>query len=289
MHEGIGLGDWPGKSTHYCDAPEQNAAPGEPPGDQSARRARSMPMCALLSTCVAVATVNAVSIAPGAAVRAVNEALHHLFEPPTALRTSAQLEELANVRVPSAAGHEILAFAARPSSAPEGARLPVLMLLHEFFGLNAPIVEKAQALADNLGCIVIAPDTFRGVATSFIPRAIWLALATPQDRVNSDLDDVVRWAARQEYADTRRIAVMGFCYGGGKAIRYTTQARPNAATVIFYGSPVLDVAALKRLRAPVLAVYGVDDAQFPQRTVVKFREALAEAGIEHEVCGGGAA
>jgi carboxymethylenebutenolidase len=226
--------------------------------------------------------VEAISIAPRTSK--LNEALHHLFAPPTALRTSAQLEALANVRVPSSAGHEILAFAARPSSAREGARLPVLLLLHELFGLNAPIVEKAQALADGLGCVVIAPDTFRGVSTSFIPRAIWLALTTPQKRVNSDLDDVVRWAAQQEYADTRKLAVMGFCYGGGKAIRYTTQARPNAATVIFYGSPVLDVAALRALRAPVLAIYGVDDAQFPQRTVIKFREALAEAGIEHEVC-----
>eukprot|EP00966_Prymnesium_polylepis_P299858 6929484-Prymnesium_polylepis.1 len=44
---------------------------------------------------------------------------------------------------------------------------------------------------------------------------------------------------------------MGFCYGGGKAIRYTTEVRPSAATVIYYGSPVSDVAALSKLKAPV--------------------------------------
>eukprot|EP00967_Tisochrysis_lutea_P142258 scaffold262505_cov27-Tisochrysis_lutea.AAC.2 len=222
-----------------------------------------------------------VILAMSVPLRAARAAVHHLFEPPTLLRSSQQLEQLCNTRVQRADGGELLLYAARPSAGP--ARLPVLLLLHEFFGLNEKIVEKADALAEELGCLVLAPDTFRGVTTSFIPRAIWLTLSTPQQRVNSDLDDVVRWAASQEYADTRKLAVMGFCYGGGKAIRYTTQARPNAATVIFYGSPILDVEELRRLRAPVLAVYGVDDPQFPQRTIMKFREALADSGIEHEV------
>jgi len=173
---------------------------------------------------LALPAVGAIALAPGASIRAATAALHHVFDGPAVLRTSQQLEELTNVRIPGSGGtHEILAYAARPSSAPAGKRLPVLLLLHEFFGLNGAIVEKANGLAEDLNCVVIAPDTFRGVTTSFVPRAIWLALTTPQSRVNDDLDDVVRWAARQEYADTRKLAVMGFCYGGGKAIRYTTQ------------------------------------------------------------------
>ena len=56
------------------------------------------------------------------------------------------------------------------------------------------------------------------------------------------------------------------------------QARRDAATVVFYGAPVTDVAALHGLTAPVCGCYGKDDAQFPQFVVDGFRDALAEAG-----------
>ena len=160
--------------------------------------------------------------------------IHHLFEPPTTLQAKASLEQLANARIPGRDGHEILSYVARPASVPEDAELPVLIMLHEFFGLNDKITAKAQLFADELECVVIAPDMFRGTSTTFIPKAIWLAATTPQDRVNDDLDDVVAWAKSQSY-DTKRLAVLGFCLGGGKAIRYTTQARPDAATCVWYG------------------------------------------------------
>jgi len=176
----------------------------------------------------------------------------------------------------------VLAFVAKPNSETAGP-LPVLVMLHEFFGLSSSIVGRAQLLADDLGCAVIAPDTFRGETTTFIPRAIWLALTTPQERVNADLENVLRWAETQEDMDTSRLAVMGFCYGGGKAIRFTTEKRQDAATCIYYGSPVLDKNVLARLRAPVLAHYGTADFQFPSQTIAAFKEALEAARIEHEV------
>ena len=135
-------------------------------------------------------------LAPGLPIRAaLREAVHHAFDPP--LR-SAALEDLTNTRIPGAGGqHDILAHVARPAGAPDSKPLPVLLLLHEFFGLTESIVGKAQALADELDCVCVAPDTFRGVTTSFIPRAIWLALTTPQARVDADLEDVVSWLAAQ--------------------------------------------------------------------------------------------
>ena len=76
---------------------------------------------------------------------------------------------------------------------------------------------------------------------------------------------------------------MGFCYGGGKAIRYTTQCKQDAATVVFYGSPVTDVNELKKLKAPVCGVYGSNDAQFPKPLLDKFQLALDEANIVNGV------
>ena len=83
--------------------------------------------------------------------------------------------------------------------------------------------------------VVVAPDTFRGESTTFIPRAIWLALATPQPRVNDDVDDIVGALVRgggdgSDCDATSAVAVMGFCYGGGKALRYAIEARTADAS-----------------------------------------------------------
>jgi carboxymethylenebutenolidase len=164
----------------------------------------------------------------GRAVGVVAPVVHHIVEPHQLQSTT--LDRLTNVAIPSDEGREVLAFAARPADGSTGPR-PVLVLLHEFFGLSESIVDKAQGLADELGCLVVAPDVFRGVTTDFIPRAIWLALSTPQLRVNADVDAVLRWAAAQDDVDAERVAVMGFCFGGGKAIGYTTQVSDHILRV----------------------------------------------------------
>lgn len=228
---------------------------------------------------------------PADAYADLNAAASHLLKHKTLFQTKNRpsLDQLANAQTDADDGALLRAHVALPEAPPDGP-LPVLLLLHEFFGLNESILDKSQLLADDLGCVVIAPDTFRGVTTSFIPRAIWLALTAPQARVNADLDAWLRWAASAELgrvagvlADPKRVAVMGFCYGGGKAIRYTTQARPDAATVVWYGNPLTDVEELGRLRAPVCAVFGCDDPQIPQPLVNRFRGALELADVEHEV------
>jgi carboxymethylenebutenolidase len=233
--------------------------------------------------------------------------LEHLAFPP--VTQSVSLEELTNTRIPGPprSGIEILAYVAKPSNyngKPCLSPPHVLILIHEFFGLSKSIVDKAEALASDLGCVVIAPDTFRGTVTRFIPKAIWLALTTPQDRVNDDLDAICSYIDAgnlfsglpeqddKEETNTNntpaknggyKVAVMGFCYGGGKAIRYTTQRKNDAATVIFYGSPVTNTDDLRKLRAPVCAVYGRNDAQFSMTMLEEFQAALNEAKVDNTV------
>ena len=217
--------------------------------------------------------------------------LEHLFSPPQI--SNIKLEDIVNVRIPvpttGPAVDEILAYSAKPSGSDDNnnkQELPLLILIHEFFGLNPSIVEKADALAEELHCHVVAPDTFRGQSTTFIPKAIWLALSTPTSRVNDDLGTVCDYYLKDDNENEKnngknkpKLAVMGFCYGGGKAIQFTTQCRRNAATVIFYGKPVTDVKELAKLNGPVCGIYGRDDIQFPMPLIDEFQSALNNAGV----------
>jgi len=212
--------------------------------------------------------------------------LEHLTSPPLQV---TPLCDLTNTRIPGpkGSGVEILAFTATPpkrEGGGDGDGNNTIILLHEFFGLSPSIVGKADALAEDLCCTVVAPDTFRGLVTDYIPKAIWLAVSTPQNRVNDDLDAVCSYLGlEQGRMGDAKLAVMGFCFGGGKAIRYTTQRRPDAATVVFYGSPVTDVDELEQLRAPVCGIFGDRDTQFSASLLEKFQRSLDKAGVENDV------
>ncbi len=212
-------------------------------------------------------------------------AIKHLISP---LLRVTPLKEMANIQIPGPSHAEILAYEAMPSEYDQKNcnPLPSIILIHKFFGLNPSIVEKDLALFSALNCREIAPNTFQGEVTNFVTRAIWLALTTPQDRVNEDLDAVCAYIAKEKESvgfDHGNLAVMGFSYRGGKAIRYTSQRRRDAAMVVFYGSPLTDVDEMRRLRVPVCGAFGSKDAQFPRASIDGFWSSLDEVGVENNV------
>lgn len=190
-----------------------------------------------------------------------------------------RLDALTNTVITNGNEPAIRAYVARPSG--EGP-FPVVIMIHEWWGLKSEIVGKADALAQD-GYIVVAPDVFRGNTTSWIPSAIWQVVSTPTTQVDSDLDAVMRWIQTQPDADAQRVAIMGFCFGGGTSIRYGVNTADIKATVVFYGSVIQDPALLKNLNGPVLGIFGGADTMIPVSEVQGFEAGLKEAGIPHEI------
>ena len=98
--------------------------------------------------------------------------------------------DVTNVEVPASAGTPaVRAYVAKPTQ--PGPR-PIVIMIHEFYGLNASITGKADLLARQ-GYVVVAPDTFRGSTTSWIPRAIYQTLtaliADKQETTGADINN----------------------------------------------------------------------------------------------------
>jgi carboxymethylenebutenolidase len=193
---------------------------------------------------------------------------------------TGRLENIANLTIPGiGGGPDVRAYVAKPEG---DGPFPTVIMIHEFWGLNERILSLANLLAEE-GYLVIAPDTFRGSTTAWVPRAIYQVISSRPENINVDLDSIYAWLESQPDVDADRIAIAGFCYGGRTSLAYSLHNNQLAATVIFYGSPETDAEILKTLPGPVLGIFGGADQSIPVEQVNAFDAALTEADVSHEL------
>jgi carboxymethylenebutenolidase len=78
------------------------------------------------------------------------------------------------------------------------------------------------------------------------------------------------------YCRGQPIGVMGWCMGGGFALRLASAEPRVACTVVCYGKPVTDVEQLRKIRGPLLGIWGATDRGID---VPPFQKALDEAKV----------
>lgn len=193
--------------------------------------------------------------------------------------SQGRLAPLTNMAVTAPDGTEIRAYLAQPEG--EGP-FPAVIMVHEFYGLRPEMLGKAEALADE-GYVVIAPNLFRSGTTNWIPRAIYQVITADTAQIDADTEAVYQWLTAQPEVLADRIAIMGFCFGGGTALRYSLSNNQLAATAVFYGQVITDPAKLQALSGPVLGIFGGADASIPLEEVEALRQGLETAGVPHEI------
>ena len=139
---------------------------------------------------------------------------------------------------------------------------PAVIVIHENRGLTDWEPTVADRLARN-GFIAIAPDLLSskfGRTPADQDTARMMIGQLEPDRVTADLDAVYGYINGQPAVKKDHIGTIGFCWGGGQSFRYATNNPNLKAAVVCYG-PAPDPAALGRIHAPVLGVYGENDAR----------------------------
>jgi carboxymethylenebutenolidase len=143
-------------------------------------------------------------------------------------------------------------------------KAPVVVLIHEIFGLSDWAKEMADELAGE-GFIVVAPDLLTGFGpngggSSEFPSqdaTIKAVFALDPDVVTADLDAAADYGKHLPSANGK-IAVAGFCWGGGKSFAFATHRKDLSAAFVFYGPGPGDVSTIT---APVYGFYAGNDAR----------------------------
>ncbi|MCU0648604.1 MAG: dienelactone hydrolase family protein [Gemmatimonadaceae bacterium] len=142
-------------------------------------------------------------------------------------------------------------------------KAPVVVVIHEIFGLTNWIRGVADQLAAD-GFIAIAPDLMTGKISQATPdSAPQLATATirtlkPED-VQRQISLVGDYGMKLPAA-ARKYGVVGFCWGGSTVFNHAVAAPGLGASVVYYGtSPA--TPSLAAIKAPVLGLYGENDAR----------------------------
>ncbi|HAM70270.1 MAG TPA: carboxymethylenebutenolidase [Verrucomicrobiales bacterium] len=162
-----------------------------------------------------------------------------------------------------------------------------VVVIHEIFGLSDWVRTVTDQLAE-AGYIAIAPDLLSGAApkgggtdelgSGDAVRKVIGSL--PPDQITADLNATVDYVAKLP-ACNGRVAVGGFCWGGGQTFRFASNNRQIKAAFVFYGSGPDKAEEIARIGIPVYGFYGENDERV-NSTIPLSKQLMSKAGKTYE-------
>ena len=197
---------------------------------------------------------------------------------------------------------EIIAEDGKPMgvyvAAPDGGgEKPTLLVIMEIFGVNAHMKDVTERFA-NEGYVAIAPDLYYRLNERVIPNSdrdgAFAARGTLYDtKVIEDLNRVVAYAEGRADVDSRRVGIIGYCFGGRVSWMAACNCPGLAASSLYYGgqiaggqrsdkSPVEPVTQAENIKIPMQCVWGGQDQGIPEEARDTIEESLKSNSVDYE-------
>jgi carboxymethylenebutenolidase len=184
---------------------------------------------------------------------------------PAAATAQAQLDKSPRhgefVMIPAGAGDSVRAYVVYPE---RRTKAPVVVVVHEIYGLSTWIRSVADQLAAD-GYIAVAPDftTGKGITdqsdSSLQRQGPGVIRTLTREEVQRRLGAAGRYGMSLPAAEPR-YGVVGFCWGGSTVFEHAVASADVGAVVVYYGTSPATASAAS-IKAPVLGLYGENDAR----------------------------
>jgi carboxymethylenebutenolidase len=170
-------------------------------------------------------------------------------------------------------------FLSRPTS---GEARPAIVLIHGYRGLDDGQRAVTRRFAQE-GFVCLSPDLFHGKTFNTLEDCALQKTSLDIPRAVKQIIDSVPYLRKLPWVGEKKIAVLGFCMGGGLALYALAESRAFAAGVIYYQSVFPDPEDLKTISAPMLCHYGTDDPGTTKTEIDMFRETLDRHKKKYEI------
>jgi carboxymethylenebutenolidase len=172
-------------------------------------------------------------------------------------------------------GKSLQGYLVEPAQA-QGA--PAILVIQEWWGLNAQICAVAQRLA-NAGYRALVPDLYRGQSTVEAEEAHHLMDGLDfADAASQDIAGAVKFLKTR----SAKVGVTGFCMGGAVTLLALMHSQDIDAAVVWYGCPPLEYLDASRIRVPLMGHWGTQDQSFTPAKIDALEEKLRQAQVPYE-------
>jgi dienelactone hydrolase len=163
---------------------------------------------------------------------------------------------------------------------------PAVLVVHEWWGLNDYIRQRVNQLAE-LGYVAFAVDMYgNGFVTKDPKDAAKYAGKFRDNRelLRNRAAAGLKVLLEQPMTDQRRVATIGYCFGGTTVLELARSGAQVSGVVSFHGgldTPNPDDA--KNIRGKILALQGADDTYVPTAQVTAFQEEMRKAKVDWQM------
>lgn len=158
-----------------------------------------------------------------------------------------------------------------------------VILIHEWWGVNDDIRRKAEEFAEQ-GYVAFAVDLYNGESASEPEQARKLARAVGGNRKEAfaNLGAALGYLRQRKDVDDKRLASVGWCFGGGWSYQMAKNNLGTKASVIYYGrfNPADD---LEQMRAKIMGHFAEKDRGIKVSDVRQFQATLKGLSGKHEI------
>jgi dienelactone hydrolase len=165
-------------------------------------------------------------------------------------------------------------------------KTPAVLIFHEWWGINPYVQRRAKEIAE-LGYVAFCVDIYgKGIRPKTPAEAGQQAAIYRKDpmlmrkRAQAGLDEVKTF----KFVDKKRIAAIGYCFGGGSALELARSGAGLVGVASFHGNLDTQYPAKKGgIKGKILILHGAEDPVTPPAKLASFEAEMKNAGVDWQV------
>ncbi len=162
---------------------------------------------------------------------------------------------------------------------------PGVVIVHQWRGLTENEKMRARMLAE-LGYVALAVDVYgKGVRPATSEEAsreagkYYADTKLLRERLQAGLQTLLA----NKRVDAKRVAAIGYCFGGSAVLELARAGAPLAGVVSFHGGlKTSNPADAANIKGKVLVCHGAEDSYVPMADVQAFMEEMKAANVDYQ-------